>query len=99
MSDQTIDPIFAAIEKHKRLRAFAYGSFGDDEGPGYEAACDAEESALQALGDLAPTTVAGSAALLGYMAEVEGCFVKNSGSPILKTVLTFANALKAIGRR
>jgi hypothetical protein len=33
------------------------------------------------------------------MADVEGCFVRNSGSPLLRTVLTVANALKAIERQ
>jgi hypothetical protein len=92
------DHVFAEIEEHKRLRSAAYHS-GVDEGPEHEAACGAEESALQALGDCEPKTVAGAAALLDYMAEVEGCFVANTGSPILKTVLTVANALKSIERR
>jgi hypothetical protein len=92
------DPIFAAIEEHKKLRAFAnHGGFDEgDEGPAFEAACDAEERALQVLGDLSPTTVAGAAALLAYMAEVEGYFIKNSGSPILKAIVTVSHALKAI---
>jgi hypothetical protein len=100
-SDQTNDPVFAAIAEHKRLRAFAYhGGFDEgDEGPEYEAACTAEESALQALSRLKPTTVGGARALLKYMADVEGCFVRNTGSPLLRTVLTVANALKAIERQ
>jgi hypothetical protein len=92
------DHIFAAIEEHKRLRSAAYYS-GVDEGPEYEAACVEEESALQALSRLKPITVGGACALLKYMANVEGCFVRNTGSPLLKTVLTVANALKAIERR
>jgi hypothetical protein len=100
MASTDEDPVLAATEEHKKLRAFAYDSFGeDDEGPEYEAACTAEESALQALSRLKPTTVGGARALLKYMADVEGCFVRNSGSPLLRTVLTVANALKAIERR
>jgi hypothetical protein len=100
MAQANEDPVFAAIDDHKRLRAFAYGGFGDDdEGPEYESACDAEESALQALSRLKPITVGGARALLKYMANVEGCFVRSTGSPLLKTVLTVANALKAIERR
>jgi hypothetical protein len=33
------------------------------------------------------------------MVEVEGCFVKASGSPILKTIVTVSNTLKAIEER
>jgi hypothetical protein len=100
-SDRTNDLVFAAIEKHKTLRAFAYhGGFDEgDEGPDFEAACVAEESALQELSKLKPTTVGGARALLKYMADVEGCFVRSTGSPILRTVLTIANALKAIERQ
>jgi hypothetical protein len=65
----------------------AYDSFGEhDEGPEYEAACLEEESALQALSRLKPITGGGARALLKYMAKVEGCFVRNTGSPLLKTV-------------
>jgi len=100
MAQANDDPVFAAIDEHKRLRSFAYDSFGEhDEGPEYEAACAEEESALQALSRLKPITVGGARALLKYMAKVEGCFVRNTGSPLLKTVLTVANALKAFERR
>jgi hypothetical protein len=57
MAQADADHVFAAIEEHKRLRAIAYYS-GVDEGSEHEAACDAEESALQALGDREPKTVA-----------------------------------------
>ena len=45
-----------------------------------------------------PTTVAGASALLAYMAEVEGDFT-DSGSPLLRTVLTVARGLEAMSRR
>jgi hypothetical protein len=78
----------------------AYDSFGEhDEGPEYEAACVEEESALQALSRLKPITVGGAPVVLKYMAKVEGCFVRHTGSSLLKTVLTVANALKVIERR
>jgi hypothetical protein len=101
MAPASDDPVFAAIAEHKRLRSFAYhGGFDElDEGPEFEAACDDEERAIQALGSLKPTTVAGAAALLAYMARVEGFFVKNTGSPLLKTVKTVAKALKTIEPR
>ena len=51
MAEANADHVFAAIEEHKRLRAIAYYS-GVDQGPEHEAACEAEESALQALGDI-----------------------------------------------
>jgi hypothetical protein len=55
MAQANDDPVFAAIDEHKRLRSFAYDGFGEhDEGPEYEAACVEEESALQALSRLKP---------------------------------------------
>lgn len=57
-----------------------------------EAANDDEEAALQTLGDLVPTSTAGAAALLAYMAEVEGDFADKQ-SPLLRTVLSVAKGL------
>ena len=88
-----IDPVLGQIEQHRALRLAIAATSEEDDDPAYVTACDAEEAALQALGDALPTSVAGAAALLAYMAEVEGDFA-DDGSPLLRTVLTVARSLQ-----
>ena len=90
------DPVLEQIAGHRALRIAITRTSGRDDDPAYEAACDAEEAALQALGDALPTSIAGAAALLAYMAEVEGDFA-DDGSPLLRTVLSVAAGLINIG--
>ena len=93
----TIDPVLKQIGQHRALH-LAIGKTSGLDDPDYENACEVEEAALQALGDALPTTVAGAAALLAYMAEVEGDFADDQ-SPLLRTVLTVARGLEVISRR
>lgn len=86
------------IEQHRALRLAIGGTSGHDNDPAYVMACDVEEAALQALGYALPTSLRSAAALLGYMAEVEGDFA-DDGSPLLRTVLTVAAALEAMAER
>lgn len=90
------DPVFAQIELHKSLRIKINDMPGPDDGPLYLAACADEEAAIQALGDMKPTTIAGAAAQLRYMAEVEEPFADEQ-SPLMRCVLTVAGALVAQG--
>jgi len=73
-----IDPIFAAIESHRR----AFAEYGrvlretpEDRNVLAEAAvakaCDGADDAARALLDVPPSTTAGAAALLRYVAEFE----------------------------
>ena len=88
------DPVFAQIELHKILLVRANTHPGEDDDPGFQAAVNEEEAALQALGDMTPTTAPGAAAQLVYMAEIEGSYADDN-SPIRRTMLTVARALAA----
>ena len=86
-----VDPIFAAIERHKA----AWGAFvetvdpldnveGEQEGTKEEAAYmeanDAADEALEAFLATPPTTLAGLRAALEYVVEVDsGCMPDNGG--------------------
>jgi hypothetical protein len=62
------DPIYVAIERHRR----AYAQFLAaliDEAPEAAEAHDRELAALEALGETQPATVAGCSALLYYIAD------------------------------
>ena len=74
------------------IRCCSPGHPGDDEDPGFHAAVREEEAAIQALGIMTPTTAAGAAAQLVYMAEIEGSYADDN-SPIRRTMLTVAKAL------
>lgn len=89
------DPIFTQVELHKELRHRVNTMPEDDDDPAYLAATEAEEAAIQALGEMQPTSIAAAAAQLSYMAEVEGDFHHN-GSPLLQTVLSVARGLASI---
>ena len=91
------DPVIEQIEHHCALRLAISKTSGLDNDPAYVTACDAEEAALQALGDALPTTVTGAAALLAYMADVEGDFADNQ-SPLLRTMHTVARSLQQMAR-
>ena len=86
------DPVIAQIELHKMLLARSNAHPGDDDDPGFHAAVREEEAAIQALGIMTPTTAAGAAAQLVYMAEIEGSYADDN-SPIRRTMLTVARAL------
>lgn len=64
------DPIFAAIERHKRAYA-AHGAADDAvcSEAAFDALCREDRAARRALLRIKPTTVAGAAALLRYAWE------------------------------
>ena len=86
------DPVFTQIELHKLLRDRANNTPWPDDGPLYQSACAEEEAAIQALGDIMPTTLSGAAAQLAYMADVEEAF-QDDQSPLVRCVRTVAKAL------
>lgn len=88
--------MFAGIAKHQALRKAVWETSEDD--PAFENVFKDQETAIQALGDMLPSTVAGAAAQLAYIAEVEGDFTDEQ-SPLLRTVLTVAQGLAAMSRR
>ena len=57
----TADSVLAQIELHKALVIRVNTAPDDDEDPAFQAACAAEEAAIQALGDMTPMTVAAAA--------------------------------------
>ena len=67
-----------------------------DDKPAYWAACRDEEAAVQALGHVLPTSIAGAVALLEYIADVEADFVDEQ-SPIVGAMLSVAKGLTALG--
>jgi hypothetical protein len=85
------DPIFAAIEQHRLVRAAAY----DGEHDPSDEISDREEELLQELGKIEPTTIAGAAALLSYMVDVEGYFV-DANSPLVPTINCVVAALEKL---
>ena len=85
-------PVLAQIELHKVLRVRSNTHPGDDDDPTYHAAVYDEEAAIQALGDMKPTTLFGAAAQLAYMADVEEAF-QNNQSPLVRCVRMVAKAL------
>ena len=93
-----VDPVLAQIARHQTLRLAVNKTSGRDDDPVYVTACQDEEAAIQALGDMLPTTLAGAAAQLAYMAEVEADFA-DDGSPLLRTALTVSRQLEAMSRR
>ena len=86
------DSVLAQIERHKALRLHVNNTPWPDDGPLYLAACAEEEAAIQALGDMMPTTLFGAIAQLEYMVEVEEAFADDQ-SPLVRCVLTVAKAL------
>ena len=91
------DPVLAGIALHQALRKAVWETSGYDDDPAYLEACQDEEAAIQALGDMIPTTITAAAAQLAYMAEVEGDFTDHL-SPPLRTVQTVARSLDAMAR-
>ena len=89
------DPVFAQIEAHRALRSLAYGKVYADNDPLLETVCQKEEQAIQALADTMPTSVAGVAALLEHMLEVEG-FDATADGPLIRSIHSAAKALAAI---
>jgi hypothetical protein len=65
-TDCTADPIFAAIQAHKRA-AKAYSEAIDRDGDSSDEANDHEEEAFWTVFDTTPTTAAGLVALVEYL--------------------------------
>lgn len=91
------DPAFAAIQLHRDAVAVIDAiPVDDDDSPIYQAACKVEDTCLQALARVVPTTPAGAAALIERMIECERAHigVQATGSPFEIMAGTIVAALR-----
>ena len=65
-SSPAVDPIFAAIEKHRKIEA-AFAASGKETGDCSDELCDKSNDAYVALVKMTPTTLVGCAALLRHL--------------------------------
>ena len=111
---QPVDPIFAAIDAHKRARAAMIAAGKESSRRGEQlkkegvpfreivkicdsisdAAADADTATRDAILSCEPTTSAGIAALLAYVAEIEGDYP--DGDTLLTVVTTASRAAKRL---
>lgn len=65
------NPVLAQIELHRALRQHFNTVSWEDDDTRYHAACADEEAAIQAFGDMMPTSQSGAVAQLQYMVHVK----------------------------
>jgi hypothetical protein len=91
-----VDPIFAAIAEHKALNEWTNErGIGDDE---VARRSDIADEKMWAMLDMAPTSVAAAAALLGHVADCESDCL-GEGMPVIIAIRAVAQALITLDGR
>jgi hypothetical protein len=98
MTDTTTDPVFALIERHRKayIEHSIICTMPDIREDELESARIADRSARDALANITPTSVAGAAALLRYVAEhaVEN---EQGDSAMFRMLQNVADGLERLG--